>query len=225
MANELAVDLGQTGLTGVAARLYLAGTPVGTAIDMSQLGTTTVYQGTVPGGTAAGYYLVVFSPRGSGTINWNGTSEVVGSSSVSGFTDAALLAMRNNFVGTIAAVRGPVLGVDGVLSIQLTVGDDYSLNDSRSIDIDLDGTVLPDLTGATVQLRLSCGGRVLVNGSPIIPAGATRTVRFQPTASDTNNLTPGDGVFAVKITLPMSGRVITPEDGRGSLSVLPGVVI
>lgn len=148
--------------------------------------------------------------------------EANSSSTVTAFSPAALLAIRTAFNGVVATVVGPVQSPGGQLTIKLTVGDDYSAADSRAIVLDLDGTVLPDLTNATIQLCLSSGSRVIVTGVATVPTGATRVVQFQPTGTDTGGLIPKpQGVFAVKITV--SGREITPLDGRGTLIVLPKV--
>ena len=143
---------------------------------------------------------------------------------VSAFTDAALLAMRTNLTGVVTVAAGPVFGTGGSLSIEITSGDDYLLADSRQIDIPLDGSSLPDLTGASVSLRLSSGVRVLVSGSVVVATGSVRTVRFCPASTDTAGLVPGvNGVFAVLI-VTAAGHRITPKDGRGVLIVRPRIV-
>jgi antitoxin component HigA of HigAB toxin-antitoxin module len=81
MANELNVSLGQTGLT-VTAQLYAAGAAVGSAISMAEIANQGgIYTGAMPGATAAADYGIQFFAggivRGSGRINWNGTSEVI----------------------------------------------------------------------------------------------------------------------------------------------------
>jgi hypothetical protein len=143
---------------------------------------------------------------------------------VSSFTDSALLAMRTNLNAVTVTVNGPVFNVGGLLAMQLTSGDDYSSNDSRQITLTLDGTVLPTLVGATVELCLSTpGSRVIVVGSATVQTGSSRTVVFQPTAAQTALLIPSQvGTFAVKI-ITATGTVITPAEARGTLNVLPPV--
>jgi hypothetical protein len=106
----------------------------------------------------------------------------------------------------------------------LTVGDDYAYNDGRSLEFNLDGSHLPDLTGATVALHLLSGQKqkcpIVVTGTVITATGLTRKVRFTPTAAQTGLLTRTvDGQFAVVITT--STRTITPTESRGVLTVLP----
>ena len=83
MANELNITLGQTGLT-VIARLFSAGSQVGTDISLTEIvGQGGYYTGNMPA-VAAAYYDVLFLIngviRGSNSINWSGTTEIVGSS-------------------------------------------------------------------------------------------------------------------------------------------------
>lgn len=65
----------------VTARLYDNATPVGTAISMTEIGTTGEYFCDVTSGTAAGDYLVIFfvggQSIGSGQLYWDGTGETV----------------------------------------------------------------------------------------------------------------------------------------------------
>lgn len=106
----------------------------------------------------------------------------------------------------------------------LTVGDDYAYADGRALEFNLDGSHLPDLTGATVVLHLLSGQKqkcpIVVTGTVITATGLTRKVRFQPTKAQTGFLTRTvDGQFAVVITT--STRTITPTESRGVLTVLP----
>ena len=108
----------------------------------------------------------------------------------------------------------------------MVIGDDYTAADSRAIVFDLDGTVLPDLTTATVALVCELSGRtrsqVLISGEIIVPTGTTRVVQFEPLAAQTLLLSPTvDGEFSVVITLA-SGRTITPFEAMGTLVVLQG---
>ena len=146
---------------------------------------------------------------------------------VSSFTSNALLALRANLTGAVVTVTGPVTYQPGCgLTLRLVIGDDYSATDSRQITFDLDGTVLPDLTTASVALVCELSGRirsqVVISGGITVPTGTTRVVVFQPAAADTLKLSPTvDGEFAVVITLA-SGRVISPLEARGQLMVLMG---
>lgn len=142
---------------------------------------------------------------------------------VTSISSQALLSMRDGLAGVVVVQRGPVFDRGGNVTMQVTAGDDYSADDARPIDIDLDGDSLPDLATANVWLRMASGQKLLVSGSAVVATGSIRTVRFQPTAAETALLTPGvSGLFAVKI-VTAEGRTITPAEGRGTLIVLPKV--
>ena len=79
MANELNIQLGQTGLT-VTAQLVQAAAQIGSDISLAESGTLSgFYTGDMPA-VAAGVYLVRFvsagSVVGSGQIVWDGSAEV-----------------------------------------------------------------------------------------------------------------------------------------------------
>ncbi len=227
MAGELNVALGTTGLT-VTAKLYLAGTLVGTAISCPEV-SPAYYSGSVPSGTAAGTYVIIFSVGSTqvagGTLIWNGVSEGSDASTVNGFSAGALLALRQTLTGVVLSVTGPVMpDAYGNPTIMLTVGDDYSSTDQRSLSFDLDGTQLPDLTPATTELHLQTNQSiVIVPGTISVQTGTVRTVTFAPTAALTSLLIPTtDGRFTVMIFV--NGRTITPLEARGVLTVLPRII-
>ena len=143
---------------------------------------------------------------------------------VDSFSDGALLAERVNLNGVVVTVNGPVFNVGGLLVIVITAGDDFTVGDGRQMSLTLNGTVLPSLVGATVELCLSTpGSRVVVVGSPTVPTGASRTVVFTPSAAQTSQLIPNPaGKFAVKI-VTAGGTTITPPEARGTLNVLSPV--
>jgi hypothetical protein len=76
MANELNIAL-STGLT-VTAQAYTAGAASGSAITLSEVGSSGFYTGNMTGG--AGTYQLVFlsggATVGTGQINWSGTAEI-----------------------------------------------------------------------------------------------------------------------------------------------------
>jgi hypothetical protein len=76
MANELNIAL-STGLT-VTAQAYTAGAASGSAISLSEVGSSGFYTGNMTG--SAGTYQLVFlsggATVGTGQINWSGTAEV-----------------------------------------------------------------------------------------------------------------------------------------------------
>ena len=150
-----------------------------------------------------------------------------GAITVGAFNGNALLAFRQALTGAVVTVAGPVSGQPGQgLTLKMVIGDDYTAADSRAIVFDLAGTVLPDLTTATVALVCELSGRtrsqVLISGEIIVPTGTTRVVQFEPLAAQTLLLSPTvDGEFSVVITLA-SGRTITPFEAMGTLVVLQG---
>jgi hypothetical protein len=208
-------------------------TAIGSPAQASAVSTNQTALLSAIGTPAQASALSVLATEANATSNKNAVITAIGSGggggggggSVTGFTDGALLALRTSLTGVVLTRRGPVFSDGGQLSITLVCGDDYLLSDGRQIDIDLDGTSLPDLTGAGVWLRLASGGKVSVAGSVVVATGSTRTVRFQPTAAITSTLMAGEnGMFAVKINLA-SGHVLSPNEGRGVLTVLSRVVI
>lgn len=80
MANELNISLAQsqTGLS-VTAQKYLAGIASGTAISLTEVGSTAYYTGHMAG--AAGDYQILFRAAGenvgSGSIRWDGSAEIL----------------------------------------------------------------------------------------------------------------------------------------------------
>lgn len=78
MSNELNIAL-TTG-RNITARLIIDGAYVGTAITCTEAPTSSGhYSGSVPGGTGAGHYSVLFLEGstivGTGSLVWDGTSE------------------------------------------------------------------------------------------------------------------------------------------------------
>ena len=77
MANELNIALAKSGLT-VTAQRYQSGAAVGSAIALSEVGSSGFYSGNMTG-TAGTYQLAFISAGanvGSGSIVWSGTAEV-----------------------------------------------------------------------------------------------------------------------------------------------------
>lgn len=77
MANELNIALATSGLT-VTAQRYQAGAAVGSAISLTEVGSSGFYSGNMTG--SAGTYQIAFIASstnvGSGEIIWDGTNEV-----------------------------------------------------------------------------------------------------------------------------------------------------
>jgi hypothetical protein len=82
MAGELVLDLGQHSIAATA-QLNLLGTNVGSPITLTEIGSTGRYTNlyNIPAACgvsplAAGEYSVFFSPRGTGTLDWDGAQEI-----------------------------------------------------------------------------------------------------------------------------------------------------
>jgi hypothetical protein len=77
MANELNIALPTSGLT-VTAQRYQAGAAAGSAISLSEVGSSGFYSGNMTG--SAGAYEIAFIASstnvGSGSIVWSGAAEV-----------------------------------------------------------------------------------------------------------------------------------------------------
>jgi len=77
MANELNIALATSGLT-VTAQRYQGGAAVGSAISLTEVGSSGFYSGNMTG--SAGTYQIAFIASstnvGSGEIIWDGTNEV-----------------------------------------------------------------------------------------------------------------------------------------------------
>lgn len=77
MANELNIALATSGLT-VTAQRYQGGAAVGSAISLTEVGSSGFYSGNMTG--SAGTYQIAFISSstnvGSGEIIWDGTNEV-----------------------------------------------------------------------------------------------------------------------------------------------------
>lgn len=143
---------------------------------------------------------------------------------VNGFTDPAMQQLRTGLRGTLIRVTGPVTESDDEpLTITLVIGDDYLAADGRAIEFDVQD--VPDLTDAEITLRLWSQGVeavVEIEGTATVSTGDTKTIQFEPTASDTADLaetTTKDGKFDVEI-IDADDHVIRPLELRGVLKCL-----
>lgn len=78
MSNELHC-IGASGLT-VTAQLFSGASAVGSTITCTEIGSYGIYAGSMPA-VAAGKYIVVFyssgAPLAAGSINWDGSLEIL----------------------------------------------------------------------------------------------------------------------------------------------------
>jgi hypothetical protein len=95
MANELNTAQPQSGLT-ITAQLFQTGAAVGSAITCAEVGSSRFYSANMPTITAGTYQVVFYqsgvTPLSSGTIAWNGTSEIlvndISTATTAGIADA-----------------------------------------------------------------------------------------------------------------------------------------
>jgi hypothetical protein len=85
-------------------------------------------------------------------------------------------------------------------SFELVSGDDYYYSDGRQLEWSEDDW--PDLTGATVTLRISTGGTLLSVAGTVVTAGVavTQLVRFELSDTNTAALNPGGHSWEVAYT-------------------------
>ena len=175
MANELNIQLGQTGLT-VTAQLVQAAAQVGGDISLAESGTLSgFYSGNMPA-VSAGVYLVRFvsggSAVGSGQIVWDGSAEIdlsdlsqfdhsTDSVSVSGIAanviDAAALA-----TSAITAIQSGLATAAAVAAIPTNplLGNDTRLNNLDAAISSRSSHGAPDLSNLdiAVSTRLASAG-------------------------------------------------------------------
>jgi len=128
MANELNIALPTSGLT-VTAQPYQSGSAVGSAISLTEVGSTGFYSGTMTG--SAGTYQLAFRSAGanvgSGSIVWDGTAEVAFSTltaaQVNAEADTALadVGLTNTVTGRIDATVSSRLAPSGTLATVTTL--------------------------------------------------------------------------------------------------------
>jgi hypothetical protein len=228
------------GQTGVTARLFADGADISSgsfaAVAQSGRPGCYVFTTTLQGVFRVDLYSARPLPFWGGWINLGADplavavderSLISGEIEVDSLSANALLQEKNNLTGQVTVNRGPV-GLDDDLDateLILTVGDDYAVDDARAIVLSLDGTSLPDLTAATVSIVLMTQKKYEFAGTVTVPTGATRSVQFALTAAQTMTLSPYVcGKFCVVLTTA-EGHVITPEDGRGKLTVREGQTV
>lgn len=220
MANELTVDLGQTGLgNAVTAQLYhdVSGvqTAVGTSITMAEFATGR-YSGSVPNGTPAGSYTVVFTPRGTGSIVWDGTKEVLPVPSIN-IVVPAQVSNASQTPSQIACVRGDTLrrALQTLGSVTSRSKAWFTLK-RRTSDLD---------SAALLQIVEGSNGLLVLNGAaPTDPTKASLTIDSNgiPTLyvdeSITANASGWRGEWDVQVlingdtTTPLKGTWDTQDD-------------
>jgi len=194
MANELNIALPTSGLT-VTAQPYQSGSAVGSAISLTEVGSTGFYSGTMTG--SAGTYQLAFRSAGanvgSGSIVWSGTAEVPASTfnaatdAVANVTLCATTTTLTNAptVPTASAIASQVrtelatelARVDVATSTRLATSGYTAPSAAPTVtairqEMDSNSTKLANLD-ATVSSRLATSGYTAPTTPPTAAANAT----------------------------------------------------
>ena len=215
MSNELRLAYKTSGLTGVTAQLYLGTSAVGPAISCTEITGSGVYVGSMPNGTAAGLYVVVFSQGGSflgaGQINWDGNQEILtggsgGPITLDGITSNGTTAIRNALAGQNLGVYSSTIKLPRGWSMTIVQGDDC-LNANNHA---LGGWICPDpsLVGTTAYLAIHLPGQTDVVSAGVSVTSSTQTLWFELPRTVTANMLPDEGTFDNRF-VDSSGRVST----------------
>jgi len=124
----------------------------------------------------------------------------------------ALVKAKTDTIGaTTPTVVTPVTEVGAVTLYQAA---DYDADDSRSVDVLYAATDVPDLTGATVQMRCAQATWTAESVTSVtIDDVVTWRVRFEYAASDTAALTAGHQDYQIWATLAPSGHAVPLSSG------------
>jgi hypothetical protein len=189
MPNELNIALPRTGLT-VTAQRYINASAVGTAISLTEIGSSGFYSGDMTG--TAGTYQVVFlaggANVGSGEIIWDGTNELSIADSV---WEEALTDHTTS--GTYGA--RVVRSVNSNNTIQLTgshhaAADIHDLQPGVISSVDFDASVLtafavPELQEIHLIHGLKSGNTLTVTPTSRAAGAVSQTIGGDGTTSTT----------------------------------------
>jgi len=230
MANELNIALPTSGLT-VTAQPYQSGSAVGSAISLTEVGSTGFYSGTMTG--SAGTYQLAFVSAGanvgSGSIVWSGTAEVPASTfnpstdTVANVTLCATTTTLTNAptVPSASAIASQVrteltteLGrLDASVSSRLANADYVAPSAAPTVvairqEMDANSTKLANLD-ATVSSRLS-------------PSGTLARVTLTDTATTLTNAPTVP--TAAEIATAVEGSLLNEADGQAVLNAIVGAI-
>jgi hypothetical protein len=127
----------------VMAQLYNGTNATGAPISLEEIANTGEYHCTVPAGTPAGKYLVVFfagaKKLGSGTMEWDGAAEVLPS------TIAA---------GVRAELAPELVNLDAPISTRSTLS-------AQELTIEIDAAMSADIAARVVNSQVEPGASIL----------------------------------------------------------------
>jgi hypothetical protein len=149
--------LADTGLT-VTARVYNeSGSPVGSDVTCSEVGSTAIYIGDMPS-AAAGTYGVRFIASGeavgSGVIEWDGTQEITGRDIVSDIADVQTAVDGLNDFDPASDTVANVALVDTVTTNTDMRGTDSAITSLSGIATSAEISALNDISAADVNAQV-----------------------------------------------------------------------
>jgi hypothetical protein len=222
------------------AQLYLNAVAVGSAIPMTEIGTTGEFYANIPSGTAAGEYLVVFNTGTtkltSGILQWDGTQEVTpggaSAADVWAYGARTLTAGVPTAAQNAAAVRTELATelarVDVATSTRLASAG-YTAPDNTSIgaikaktDTLVNGPTLAQIEGSTVLAKEATvatrASQASVNAIPTNPMLTTdaRLNNLDATISSRSTLTAGELAGVAVDVQTMNGAEVIGDGTAGN---------
>ena len=197
MANELNIALPTSGLT-VTVQPYQSGSAVGSAISLTEVGTSGFYTGNMTG--SAGTYQLAFISAGanvgSGSIVWSGTAEVPVSTLTTGDLPTAPTA-ADNATAVRSELSAELANLDASVSSRLADAD-YTAPTSAPTVADIRAELATELgrIDASISSRLADADYV----APTTP----------PTAAE--------------IATAVEGSLLNEADGQAVLNAIVGAI-
>ena len=250
MANELNIAL-STGLT-VTAQAYTAGAASGSAITLSEVGSSGFYTGNMTG--SAGTYQLVFlsggATVGTGQINWSGTAEIPFSTlTTADIPTAAISAIqaKTDALPSDPADQSLVESAISALSIPTVVQIRTELDSSSTKLANLDATIssrstlttgdLPSVpSAASVASAVRAEMTELSNLDASISSRLAGSAYTAPANSDitaikskTDNLPASPAAVSdipttAQIATAVEGSLLNEGDGQAVLNALVGAI-
>ena len=253
MANELNIALPTSGLT-VTAQPYQSGSAVGSAISLTEVGSSGFYSGTMTG--SAGTYQLAFRSAGanvgSGSIVWSGTAEVPASTfnpstdTVANVTLCATTTTLTNAptVPSASAIASQVrtelsveLGrVDQNISSRLAAADYVAPSAAPSVvdirtELDANSTKLANLD-ASVSSRLADADYTAPTSAPSVAdirsELAVELGRLDASVSSrlagSAYTAPTTPPTAAQIATAVEGSLLNEGDGQQLLNAIVGAI-
>jgi len=210
MANELNIALPTSGLT-VTAQPYQSGSAVGSAISLTEVGSSGFYSGTMTG--SAGTYQLAFRSAGanvgSGSIVWSGTAEIP-ASTFNPSTDPVANV-------TLCATTTTLTNAPTVVAIRQ--------------EMDANSTKLANLD-ATVSSRLATSGYTAPTSAPSVADIRTELAvelgRLDASVSSrlasSAYTAPTTPPTAAQIATAVEGSLLNEADGQAVLNALVSAI-